>query len=445
MEPLSGRMKLILLFILGSMLVMFADGLFFDNYNSRPSMAMMHMEMRPKNFVDPAPPSQEEYFKQFHDELDQPSDPDHPMMPEIIYEHGEEIKVYHITAKNVLHEIRPGVQVPMISFNGQVPAPTIRVTEGDRVRVIFFNNGTDPHTIHWHGIENLSYDKDGVPDVTQEAVMPGQEFTYEFLADPAGTRMYHCHVEAPHHIIMGMFGALIVDPKVEGKVAVNDGAPFGDATKEHVLMFSEYDTSHKHIPLPGDMMAMGPDNNVLPWLIPGPKFMMGFDPQLNEFMINGKSFPAVEPITVKNGDIVRLRLINLGLNVHSIHIHGHHFTVTHRDGFKLAQPFEVDTLLIGPGERYDVWFKADNPGLWMVHDHAGMNAMANGYDPAGVMTVIKYEGVNSEVYDAFLKRAEVYEHTIRHADEDHGMLTPEGKVGMDMGMGGMDMGGSGGH
>src|SRR6185295_16793436 len=111
MEPVSGRMKLIFLFIIGSMLVMFIDGLFFDNYNSRPSMAMMHMEMSPAGamYKDPHPPSKDEYFAQFQDYVDHKSDPNQPMVPEIIMEHGQQIKVFHLTANNILHEIRPGV------------------------------------------------------------------------------------------------------------------------------------------------------------------------------------------------------------------------------------------------------------------------------------------------------------------------------------------------
>ena len=438
MEPLSGRMKFVLLFIIGSIVVMFADGLFFDNYNSRPSMAMMHHEMRPQIVPKPTPPSQEEFFAQYGLYMDNPSNPDIPMEPEIIEENGERIKVYHITTQNVLHEIRPGVKVPMISFNNQVPAPTIRVNEGDKVRVILYNNATDPHTIHWHGVEQLHHTSDGVPDLNQHWVNPGESYTYEWVASPAGTRMYHCHVEAPHHMTMGMFGALIIDPKNE------PATKFGTPDKENIFIFSEYDAQHKHVPLPGEMMAMGPENNILPWLNPSPKFMMPFMPELDEFMVNGKAFPSTNIVKVKEGETVRWRLINLGLNAHSIHIHGHHFTVTHRDGFKLPQPFEADTLLIGPGERYDVWFEADNVGIWMVHDHAGMNAMAKGYDPAGIMFIIQYEGVESDVLAEFMKRYEVYVDTIEHADEDHGMLTPSGAGGMmEMDMGGM--GGMGEH
>ena len=172
--------------------------------------------------------------------------------------------------------------------------------------------------------------------------------------------------------------------------------------------------------------------------------MMPFMPELNEFLINGKSFPATQPMMEKEGDIVRLRLINIGLKSHSLHIHGHEYVVTHRDGYPLPASFKADTLNIGPAERYDAWFEANNPGVWMYHDHAGMHAMANGYDPGGIMTVIHYEGYTNEAYEQFLERAYVYQENIEHMDEDHGRLTPSTTIGHGMDMGGMEMEG-GGH
>lgn len=445
-DPIPGRLTLIALFVLGSIVVMFIDGLVFDNYNSRPSMAMMHMEMKPVIYADPKAPSLEEYWSSFRQLESSPSDPDTPMEPEIIVENGRQIKLYRVTMNNVLHELRPGVKVPMFSFNNQIPAPSIRVQEGDIVRIIFRNDGTDPHTIHWHGVNNISPEFDGVPDVNQPPVLPGETFTYEFTANPTGTKMYHCHVEAPHHMAMGMFGAIIIDPLPKNG-GVNAHAPFGNATKEQILFFSEFESKHAHVAYPSDMMPMGPDGD-LPWLnSPGNKFMMPFMPEFDEFLINGKSFPAVPPIRVQEGDVVRLRLLNIGMRIHSLHIHGHEFTVTHRDGYPLSSPFTVDTLLIGPGERYDVWLEANNPGIWMVHDHAGENAMAKGYDPAGIMTVIAYDGYENEAYTTFLTRVRAYNEAITHMDVEHGGLTPDSPVSAGMDMGGMDMGGMdmGGH
>ena len=420
MDKVPGIVKLVLLFLAMSMLVMFADGLFFNNLNSRPSMAMMHMEVKPILYPDPAPPSKSAYFSNWLERPTEESNPDIPLVPEIIEEHGKKIKKFHIIMNNVLHEIRPGVKAPMFSFNNMIPGPTLRLNEGDHVRVIFFNNGTDPHTIHWHGMNDLESSSDGIPDVNQEWVLPGEMYTYEFTAGEGVTKMYHCHVDAPHHMMMGMFGALIIDPKEAEK------SPFGNlADQEKIYIFSEMESAHAHVPLPADMMPMGPDSN-LPWLFPSPKFMMPFKPDVTEFLINGKAFPAVPPLLVKEGEIVRLRLINLGQHTKSIHIHGHTFTVTHRDGYALPSSFKVDTLLIGSGERYDVWFKADNPGVWMIHDHE-MNNMANGYEPGGIMTAIVYEGADTTVLDEFIKRVEKYNELIEHQDEEHGMLTPSGK------------------
>ena len=187
-ESLPGRMYIIIIFIVASMLVMFLDGLMFDNYNSKESMALMHMDMKPVVYTEPYPPGQEEYWEKFHQPISGETNPDIPMEPEIIEENGETIKLYHIVMQNVLHEIRPGVKRPMFSFNGQIPAPTIRVNEGDKVRVMFYNNGTEAHTIHWHGINNISFDKDGVPYVTQDPTLPGQTFIYEFTANPSGNK-----------------------------------------------------------------------------------------------------------------------------------------------------------------------------------------------------------------------------------------------------------------
>lgn len=440
MSAIPSPLKIVLVFIILGIGVMFVDGLAYNNLNSRLSMAMMHMEMRPVMYPDPAPPSLEEYWAEFSRLPSEESNPDEPLEPEIIVENGSEVKLYRLTLQNVLHELRAGVKTPMFAFNGKIPGPTIRVREGDRVRVVFTNNGTDPHTIHWHGINNITNSRDGVPDLTQEPVLPGERFTYEFTAGPSGTKFYHCHVEAPHHIQMGMFGSLIVDPLPE-RGGSEGGNPFeASLGKEYTLLLSEFDARHDHAPYPGDMMPMGPDTE-LPWLItPGRKFTMPFNPDMNEFLINGRSFPYGRPIRVEEGDIVRLRLANVGLQTHSIHLHGHEFVVTHRDGYLLPEPFRADTLLIGQAERYDAWFRANNPGLWMLHDH-GMGNMANGYDPAGIMAIIQYEGYGTQAYDRFLERVHVYTENIEHMDDDHGRLTPSTPVGGGHEMEGME----GGH
>ena len=255
------------------------------------------------------------------------------------------------------------------AFNGQVPGPLFHVQEGDEVAVNVMNLTALPHTIHWHGLlQRGTWESDGVPDMTQLAIKPGDTFTYKFVAEPAGTMWYHCHVNVNEHVAMrGMWGAFIIDRKeptaIEKKV-----------TKDYIFMLSGWASKWAHKPgeggLPGDV----------------------FD----YFTINGKAFPDTQPLRVKKGDVLRLRFVGAGDLIHSIHIHGHVFEVAFKDGHPLPNPIKADTLLIGPGERYDVILHADNPGRWMIHDHVDSHTM-NGTRPhGGIMTVIEYAEVKHD-------------------------------------------------
>jgi FtsP/CotA-like multicopper oxidase with cupredoxin domain len=252
------------------------------------------------------------------------------------------------------------------AFNGQVPGPLIHVQEGDDVEVTVNNLTTLPHTIHWHGLlQQGTWQQDGVPDVTQSAIKPGDSYTYKFKAGPAGTMWYHCHVNVNEHVAMrGMWGPFIIDRKkpipIEKKV-----------TKDYILMLSDWDSKWANKPgyggVPGDVYDF--------------------------FTINAKSFPASQPLRVKKGDVVRIRLIGAGDLIHSIHIHGHVFYITFKDGHPLPAPIPADTVLIGPGERYDLILTADNPGRWAIHDHVDSHTVAGDKPMGGIMTVIEYDEI----------------------------------------------------
>ncbi len=255
------------------------------------------------------------------------------------------------------------------AFNGQVPAPLFHVKEGDEVSVTLTNLTALPHTIHWHGLlQKGTWKHDGVPGVTQEAIKPGDSFTYEFVAEPAGTMWYHCHVNVNEHVVMrGMWGPFIVERKkplpIEKKV-----------TKDFVLMFSDWASAWAFKPGYGG--------------VPGDVY--------DYFTINGKAYPDSQPIRVKKGDFIRLRLIGAGDFVHSIHIHGHVFKVAFKDGHPLPNPYDADTIMVGPGERYDVFIEADNPGIWMVHDHVDSHTLNGDRPMGGIMTVIEYEEIDTK-------------------------------------------------
>lgn len=276
-----------------------------------------------------------------------------------------ELRQFEMTIEEMEIDVAPGFKSKVWGFNGQVPGPLLHVNEGDEVEVTVTNLTTLNHTVHWHGVyQTDSWTSDGVPDVTQKAIEPGESHTYKFIADRVGSLWYHCHVNVSEHLALrGMFGPLIVTP--------NEPAPLEqEVTKDAILMFSGWDSTV------ADQYGKGGQ--------PGEV--------LNYFSINGKSFPMTQPLRVKEGDVLRMRLYAATIPV-SFHLHGHDMLVTHKDGLPLASPYYADVVAMGPGERYDVIVRMNNPGLWMTHDHIEHHTTNNGMDMGGDMLVVEYEGV----------------------------------------------------
>lgn len=255
------------------------------------------------------------------------------------------------------------------AFAGQVPGPLFYVDEGDDIEVKVNNLTALPHTIHWHGIlQRGSWKMDGVPDVTQEGIPPGDSYTYQFKAEPSGTLWYHCHVNVNEHVALrGMWGPFIVRPRKPTALEKR-------VTRDFIVMLADWSSKWAEKPGFGG--------------IPGDTF--------DYFTINGKSYPNDEPLRVRKGDVVRIRFIGAGDLVHSIHLHGHVMKIAFKDGHPLANPIDADTVLVGPGERYDVIFEADNPGRWMVHDHVDTHTTNGDRPDGGIMTVLEYEEIKSD-------------------------------------------------
>ncbi len=279
---------------------------------------------------------------------------------------------FALTIEEVKIRVAPDLEYNVFAFNGQVPAPLIHVQEGDDVTVNVTNNTTLPHTIHWHGLyQRNNWQNDGVPGVTQKAIEPGETFTYRWKAEKIGTLWYHCHVNVHEHVgLRGMWGPLIVDPKKPTKEERT-------VTKNVIMMLSSWDS--KYAAKYGD--GGGPLD------------------QPNYFSINGRSAPLIPSVKVKKGDVLRIRYIGAGAEVHSMHTHGHDMLITHKDGLPLPAPYWADTLLIGPGERYDAIVTMDNPGLFMIHDHVDPHVTNDGKSPGGAMTMYEYEGIEHVVAD----------------------------------------------
>lgn len=276
-----------------------------------------------------------------------------------------ELRQFELTIEEVDLEVAPGFTTKVWAFNGQVPAPLIRVKEGDELEVTVHNNSTLNHTIHWHGIyQTNTWQMDGVPDVTQLGIEPGESFTYRFVADKTGSLWYHCHVNTAEHIdLRGMWGPLIVDPKDPIDLEK-------EVTKDAILFFSSWDSS----------VAQTYGENGVPNRV------------LNYFSINGKSHPHNQPIRVQEGDVLRLRLYAPTSPV-AFHLHGHDVLVTHKDGSALPHPYWADVVPLQPGERYDLIVRMNNPGIWMVHDHVEENTTAAGKEGGGSMLVVEYEEI----------------------------------------------------
>ncbi len=318
--------------------------------------------------------------------------------PEIIEDNGHIIKVFNLTVRDVGFELFPDAPMMGWGFNGTIPGPTVRVTEGDRVRIVLNNESSGKHTIHVHGQRKPVF-MDGVPYIGQTPVRKGESYIYEFTADSLGTSFYHCHVDSAHHVDMGMYGAFIVEPKAE-KLQYD---------REYIMILDEWPTKHVHVHEEDEEQAARLEKGGAPSMREGsrpenekekrdyyPKTHNPHNPVYDAFTINGKAFPLTEPVYVKTGEKVRIRFLNTGYQPHYMHTHSHKFTVVARDGAYVNEPQLIDTVHIGAAQRVDIILNADNPGIWPFHCHR-LNHVANDHIyPGGMMTFIVYEDYESE-------------------------------------------------
>jgi FtsP/CotA-like multicopper oxidase with cupredoxin domain len=230
-------------------------------------------------------------------------------------------KVFEITCQEVQWSTGGEQTLAAMSYNGVLPGPEIRVTEGDKVRVVCKNTMKESTSIHWHGVMTPN-NMDGVPFMTQPPIKPGTTFTYEFVARPFGSHMYHSHHNAAEQVTKGLLGPFIIEPKDKSKEPKYDS--------DYVLVLNDANLG---------------------------------------FTINGKGFPATAPIFAKVGEKVRVRFMNEGLMIHPWHLHGMPMLVFATDGYPLPQPYYQDTINIAPGQRLDVLIDCTEPGAWAFHCH----------------------------------------------------------------------------
>ena len=260
-------------------------------------------------------------------------------------------KEFHLVAEPVLREIAPGMTARLWGYNGQSPGPTIEVVEGDLVRLYVTNKLPEVTTVHWHG-QRLPNGMDGVSGLTQPGIAPGQTYVYEFIARRPGTFMYHPHADEMVQMAMGLMGMWVTHPR--GK-----HPHIADVDRDVCFLLNAYDIE------PG---ASSPKVSTMT--------------DFNLWTWNSRAFPGIDSINVRQGDRVRLRIGNLTMTNHPIHLHGHEFEVTGTDGGAVppsARWPEVTTD-IAVGQMRQIEFIADAPGDWSLHCHKShhtMNAMGH--------------------------------------------------------------------
>ena len=250
-------------------------------------------------------------------------------------------KQFHLTSSVVKWEVEPGKFVDAWTYNGTVPGPTLRAQHGDKVQVVLHNQLPESTAIHFHGLTTPN-SADGVTYITQPPIKPGETFTYSFTAQSTpAVGMYHSHHNAVTQVPNGLAGTFLV-----GHLPVPAGV---SVAQEHIMMLN-------------DAGAIG-------------------------FSLNGKSFPATAPVVAKQGEWIQVHYLNEGVMAHPMHLHGMGQLVIAKDGFPLAQPYEADTIMVGPGERFTVLVHATEAGTWAWHCHILSHA-ERAYGMFGMVTAL---------------------------------------------------------
>src|SRR5687768_14387276 len=275
-------------------------------------------------------------------------------------------KEFHLVAEPVVREIAPGMKAHLWGYNGQSPGPTIECVEGDRLRIFVTNKLPEHTTIHWHGIL-LPNGMDGVGGLTQPHIPVGKTFVYEFEMKKSGTFMYHPHADEMVQMAMGMMGTLVVHPR---------DPKFNPVDRDFAFVMAAYEIEPgAYTPKVAEMLEF----NLWTW--------------------NSRVFPGIDHLVVRKGDRVRVRIANLTMTNHPIHIHGHDFAVALTDGgwVQRSARWPETTTDVPVGAIRAVEFVADNPGDWAFHCHKSHHVMnAMGHD-VPTMIGVDHRGVAERI------------------------------------------------
>lgn len=289
-----------------------------------------------------------------------------PDVPFAEYSYSYNTRHFHLTAEPIKHNILSNITIDALGYNGVTPGPVIVINQGEWISLTVENKLASPTALHVHGLSKPN-SQDGAPDIEPSTpkIMPGESFTYKFLAWQAGTFFYHSTME--QQTAQGLMGAFIVLPSEDNSPCRR--IPY----KDYVLVVQQWE-----IPQPE-----------LGKVFSGVYKPNKFDRNPNFFTINGKAFPDTSPLHTKFGEVIRIRFINKSSNSHSMHIHGHDFALVTVDGFPRME-FD-DTIDVASGRRIDIEMMTRNPGIWPINGTKTFHQSNNGESPGGMITRLIYE------------------------------------------------------
>jgi len=293
---------------------------------------------------------------------------------------------FTLTAKESMLHLDDNTMKTAWTYNGTVPGPQLRVKQGETVKILLQNQLPEPVTIHWHGLP-VPNNMDGIPGITQNAVKPGESFTYQFKVDVPGTYWYHSHQNGVVQVDKGLYGSLVVEPKEQQNVDKDFTLVVDEWLKDDSMAGMSHGGGHAGMSMStttsDHSSMMNSNNGEMPM---SDAEMMPL--MYTIFSANGKTGSAILPLMIKQGEKVRIRLINAGFLSHQLYLQGHEYKIVSTDGQPINNPPLVSGQLlnIAPGERYDIEFVANNPGSWLLEERSSNPGAAS-------LTVpIVYEG-----------------------------------------------------
>ena len=322
------------------------------------------------------------------------------------YKMNDGVKEFHLVAEEIEHEFAPGSKARCWGYNGTTPGPTLEAVEGDRVRIYVTNRLPEYTSVHWHGLI-LPSGMDGVTGVTQPPIKPGETFVYEFTLQQHGTHMYHSHADEMVQMAMGMMGMFIIHPKAGEQVPVD---------RDYAILLHNW--------------ALHPDTSR-----PDPSVMQDFD----LWSMNSKVFPAIDSLVARTGERVRLRIGNLSMWNHPMHVHGVKFEVTGGDGGRWPRKLwrREATEIVAVGQARDFEFEAV-PGDWAFHCHMSHHVMnPMGHDIPNTLGV-RQSDLEAQIRTLLPEYMAMGKHGMAehqaHTDSGH-MKGPDNTLAMMMGQG----------